>query len=296
LLGGGSSNINIGIASPPNTFVSALNITGIPFTLPAGPNTGIAQDIVDFVIDPINNEIYSYFNSRVGTPTLDNKIYKNLTPYSAGNISWNVPSSFTVMNELENRPYLVSNNLGNTDNSANIFALNPTYLFYWDGKNLKAFNKATGATIGTPLITTNTAKMTGGIYADACNNVYVGDVNGTIKVYNFNGTTFNDAPADINITGYATKSVYDLAYNEADKLLYASGDGFVSAFDLTGICATSNTNFTLNIVPNCLTASATANLVPAPPSGSVVTYTLFIGTTQIATNTEGTEKVFLKSQ
>jgi gliding motility-associated-like protein len=284
LIGGGgtTSNINLGVLSPPSISVTALNLTGIIFT---PPSNGAAQDIVDILIDPTNNDMYTIFASLGGV--LDNKMYKNSPPYSPASVLWNTPSGFSTLFELRNRPYLLPDFFGNSDNSANIFSLNPTYLFYWDGKNLKTFNKATGATIGTPLITSNTAKMSGGIYADACNNVYVGSVNGTIKVYSFNGSTFNDAPADIPIVGYATKSIYDIAYNEADNLLYASGDGFVAAYDISATCPTNSAGFTLNIVSNCSTASATANLLPAPPTGSVVSYTLFIGTTQIATNTTG---------
>ncbi len=44
--------------------------------------------------------------------------------------------------------------------------------------------------------------MQGGIIADVCNNIFVGEGNGIIKVYNFNGTTFSDAPADITIPGF----------------------------------------------------------------------------------------------
>jgi gliding motility-associated-like protein len=282
-LGGGtSSNINLGILSPPSTSATAVNITAIPFV---PPNNGNAQDIVDIIIDPIDNSLYALFNS-LSVGALNNKIYKNTTPYSAASFLWNTSSGFIELVELQNRPYLIPGN-SVTENSANILALNPTYLFYWDGKNLKAFNKATGAGVGTPLITTNTAKMSGGIYADACNNVYVGDLNGTIKVYNFNGTTFSDTPTDISIAGYATKSVYDIAYNDADKLLYASGDGFVAAFDIAATCPNNNIGFSLNIVSNCATASATAAIAPAPPTGSVINYTLFIGTTQIASNTTG---------
>ena len=71
----------------------------------------------------------------------------------------------------------------------------------------------------TPLtIATNSNLMSGGIIADECNNIYVGSTNGTIKVYKFNGSIFNDAPAaDISIPGYSTKSVYDLAYNESQN-------------------------------------------------------------------------------
>ena len=35
--------------------------------------------------------------------------------------------------------------------------------------------------------------MQGGIIADACNNVFIGDANGTIKVYHFDGINFDDA-------------------------------------------------------------------------------------------------------
>jgi hypothetical protein len=285
--GGGTSNINIGVLSPPSTSISSLNITAIPFIPPAGLNSGINQDIVDAIINPQNNELHTIFNSFGGTPSVNNKLYKNSPPYSATSILWNVPSGFSTLTELKNRPYLQPDANGLTDNSANIFALNSNYLFYWDGKNLKAFNKVTGASVGTPYITSNTAKMCGGIYADACNNVYIGSVNGTIKVYNFNGSIFDDAPTDITVAGYTTKSVYDIAYNEADKLLYAGGDGFVAAYDISATCPTNNVGFSLNIVANCTTASATANLVPSAPTSSQVSYTLAIGSTVVATNSTG---------
>jgi gliding motility-associated-like protein len=284
--GGGSSNVNIAALTPSINTITLINLTGIAYTPPVVFNSGAAQDIVDLIIDPANFEMYTIFASSAGTPILNNKIYKNTVPYSATSISWNTLSGFTSLSEAKNRPYLIP--IGDTttsDNSANILTLNPTYLFYWDGKNLKAFNKATGAGVGTPLITSSVAKMTGGIYADACNNVYVGTTSGTIKVYNFNGIVFDDAPADISITGYSTKSVYDLAYNEANKLLYASGDGFVTSIDLTATCF--NAGIALNIVPTCSTASVAASLSPAAPAGSVVTYTLFNAATQIATNTTG---------
>ena len=279
--GGISSNVNLGVLSPPSASLTGVNITGILFT---PPSEGAAQDIVDIQIDPANNDMYTIFASLEGL--VDNKIYKNSSPYTPASILWNILSGFLTMFETRNRPYLVAD-FGTTDNSANIFSINPTYLFYWDGKNLKAFNKVTGAAVGTPLITNNTAKMSGGIYADACNNVYVGSINGTIKAYNFNGSNFSDTPADITIAGYPTKSIYDIAYNEAENLLYVSGDGFVAAYDISTTCSTNSAGFRLNIVTNCSTASATANLVPAPPTGSVVTYSLFIGSTQIASNTTG---------
>jgi hypothetical protein len=278
--GGINSNVNFGVFTPPSTTVTSLNVTGIPYAGTAGG--GWAQDIADFVFDPANNDMYSIYGSLFGTPALGNKIYKNTAPYSAASIAWNVSSGYNTVSEAANRPYLGP---ALVDNSANMLWVNASYLYYWDGKNLKAFNKATGAGVGTPLSTGNTAFMQGGIIADACNNIFVGEANGTIKVYNFNGTTFSDAPADITVPGFAGKNVYDLAYDESRKLLYASGDGFVASFDVSAYCPT--TLYTINVVPNCLTSSATATISPAPPAGSVVTYNLFLGGTLVASNTTG---------
>ncbi len=278
--GGINSNINFGVFTPPSTTVTSLNVTGIPMGFNGG---GWAQDIADFVFDAANNDMYSIYGSTFGTPTLANKIYKNTAPYSAASIAWNTASGYTTVREAANRPYLAATGL--VDNSANMLWVNTSYLYYWDGKNLKAFNKATGAAVGTPLVTGNTAFMQGGIIADACNNVFVGEGNGVIKVYNFNGTTFSDAPADITVPGFAGRGVYDLAYDESRKLLYASGDGFVASFDISAYCPT--TLYTVNVVPNCVTRTATATITPTPPAGSTVTYNLYIGTTLITTNTTG---------
>ncbi len=277
--GGLNSNINFGAFTPPSTVVSGLNVTGIPY---AG-GTGWAQDIADFVFDPATNEMYSIFGSTFGTPVVNNKIYKNTAPYSAASVVWNVPSGFTTIQEAANRPYLVATGL--SDNSANMLWVNASYLYYWDGRNLKAFNKASGAGVGTPVITANTPFMQGGIIADACNNVFVGEANGTVKVYQFNGATFSDAPADIAIPGMAGRSVYDLAYDESRKLLYVSGDGFVASVDVAAYCP--NTLYTITATPNCITSGVTATLAPAPPVGSTVTYVIYNGTVQVATNNTG---------
>jgi hypothetical protein len=240
--------------------------------------------MADMVIDPLTNSMYTIYASG-SVPSLNNSIYKHNQPYSAATIAWNAPTGFPVLQEAANRPYMAG--IGLNDNSANLLAVNPSYLFYWDGRNLKAFDKATGAVIGTFItVSANTAKMQGGIVADACNNVFVGSTNGTIKVYQFNGTVFDDAAApDIVVPGFSTSAVYDLAYNETQKLLYASGDGFISSVDVASYCP--NTVYTLNVAPDCVTASATATLSPVPPAGSTVSYTLYNGSTLISSNTSG---------
>lgn len=289
-IAGGSytSNTNIGIITPSSNTISIANITGLATT---------NQDIVDIVLDQNNGDIYSILNSRISPANIDNIIYKNAYPYSASSILWNQPSGLTTFVETKNRPYLVPTPSEFSENSANVFALNANYLFYWDGNTLIAFNRNTGAIVGTPITTSNPEKMCGGIYVDAANNIWVGNLNGTIQAYYFTGTTFlagyaidnplNDPtiPFGFIIPGYETKSVYDLAYNASNNLLYASGDGFVAALNIR--LYNPNTNYTINISPNCQTASIAASLTPTPPATSVVTYTLYIGNTQIASNTTG---------
>ena len=274
--GGIISNINLAVCSPPATTLSSINLTGIPTN---------GQDIADLVVDPFTNDMYSIFASSFLTPMVNNRIYKNAAPYNASTITWQAPSGFTIMNEAKNRPYLSA--VGDNDNSMNILAVNSSFLFYWDGLNLKAFNKADGTTAGTPLILAgNTAKMQGGIIADECNNIFIGNTNGTIKVYKFDGVSFDDAAAaDISIPGYSAAPVYDLAYDEARRLLYASGAGFVAAFDISSYCVSNI--FNLTAVIDCPTLSAQANITPVPPVGTTVSYALFAGSTQIATNSTG---------
>ncbi|MBK7389115.1 MAG: T9SS type A sorting domain-containing protein [Bacteroidetes bacterium] len=278
--GGTNSNNNFAICSPPATAITPLNVTGIPYT-----SGGWAQDIADLVIDPVTNSLYTIYGSLYGTPSLSNKIYKNNTPYSGASVAWNIPSGYVAIQEIANRPYLATSQI---DNSANVLAINSSYLFYWDGKNLKAYDKNSGASIGTPLtIAANTLLMQGGIIADECNNIFVGFPNGLIKVYNFTGAVFDDASApDITIPGFPSGAVYDLAYYEAQRMLYVSGKGFVASFDVSSYGCNFNM-FTLNVTSSCATLTANVSVTPAPPGGSTVTYILMNGTTQVASNNTG---------
>jgi hypothetical protein len=269
--GGTTGPTNFAYCSPPSTTLSAaVNLTGSP---------AIGQDMTDLIVDPVTNSLYTIYASPLD-PSTGNKIYKTNAPYSFASTAWSTPTGFPgIINELANRPYLAT---GYNDNSSNILAQNATYVFYWDGRHLEAFNKTTGAITGTPVtIVANGILMQGGIVADACDNVYIGNTNGNIKVYKFNGSTFDDAAApDINIAGHTT-NVYDLALDESKKLLYASGDGFVASVDITSYCPA--TIYTVNAVPDCATASATVSISPAPTADATVSYVLFSGTTQVAT-------------
>lgn len=274
--GGISSNINLSICTPPSPNLSPLNITGI-----AGV---VAQDVADVLIDPETNAMYSILSSTEPLASfVNNRIYKHLPPYNSATITWSTPSGFNTLIEAQSRPYLITNNAG----SVNTLAINSTYLFYWDGKNLKAFNKSNGNAVGTALsIPGNTALMQGGIAADNCNNVFVGDINGTIKVYQFNGSTFDDVIApDINIPGFPASSTYALVYDNGKKLIYACGQGYVASFDVSSYCVSQV--YAINLNSDCVAGSATVSLSPSPPAGSSLTYALYNGSTLVSTNATG---------
>ena len=268
--GGTSGPTNFAYCTPPSTTLSAaVNLTGSP---------AIGQDMTDLIVDPVTNSLYTIYASPLD-PTTANKVFKHNTPYNFASTAWSTATGYTgIINELANRPYLAT---GYNDNSSNILGQNASYIFYWDGQHLKAFDKTTGAITGTPIsIVTNGILMEGGVVADACDNVYIGNTNGTIKVYKFDGTTFDDAGApDIIIPGHTT-NVYDLALDESKKLLFASGDGFVASIDVAAYCPA--TIYTVTVASDCSTASASASISPAPPANSTVSYTLFDGTTPLA--------------
>jgi gliding motility-associated-like protein len=271
--GGGSANNELAILAPPSVVPATSNLSGL---------TGGHNDISDIVIDPITNDMYTIYSKSVNTGGIDNIIFKHPPPYTSANIAWQVFSGYSVLKEPINRPYMQG-----LDNSSNTLAVNSHYLFYWDGVNLKAFNKVTGASVGTPLVfNSNTVLLQGGIFADECNNVFTGSSNGTIKVFKFNGTTFDDlGAADITITGFPANSVYDLVYDNAKELLYACGNGFVASFDISAYCPA--TLYKVSIAPDCINLSATASVSPVPPAGTTVTYVLVNGATQITSNSTG---------
>jgi gliding motility-associated-like protein len=278
IAGGGSvgENINLGIFAPPSTSLSPLNITG--------QHTG-HQDMSDLIIDPRTNELYSIFSQGFITPiTENNRMYKHAPPYNTSKMVWNRLSGFSVLSERSNRPYL---GMGLNDNSINSLAVNANNLFYYDGYNLMALDKGNGSNVGaSTTISMNTPLKQGGIIADECNNVFVGSSNGLIKVYKFTGSGFDDgAASDISIAGFGTSAVYDLAYDNAKRLLYAAGNGFVGAFDISSYC--TSRIYTLPLKRDCENGSVQATLTPSLPAGSTLVYILYQGTTELANNTTG---------
>jgi gliding motility-associated-like protein len=270
--GGGNANNELALISPPSVTPGVSNISGL---------SGGHNDISDIVMDPLTDDMYTIFSTSVNTPGGENIIYKHNPPHAATNLAWSAPTGLFALREPSNRPYILG-----LDNSSNTLALNASYLFYWDGKNLKAYFKSNGTVAGTVYTDPAYVKlMQGGIYADECSNIYAGGANGVIKTFHFDGSSFDDnAIADLVITGF-NGAVYDLAFDNGKKLLYASGDGFVASFDLSASCPTQV--YEVRVATTCVNSNVTATIFPAPGPGTTINYVLYSGSTQVASNSTG---------
>jgi gliding motility-associated-like protein len=215
-----SSDLHFNVLDTTTGGSTITNLTGI--------SGQIAQDIANATIDN-NGDVYVIFASA-STTAIDNKIFKFNNNYTA-NI-WSTFTNFTTLAESDNRSYVGFA----YSNGINCLAVNNTHLFYYDGFNLECLNRTTGAIIGTPItIPGFNAKFQSGIYANDCDEVFIGGDNGNILKYQFTGTTFIPLP-QITITGQANNAIFDIVYNSLLNLLYVSGDGFVATIDPVSSC------------------------------------------------------------
>lgn len=143
---------------------------------------------------------------------------------------------------------------------ANSLALNSSYLFSYDGKTLKAWNKSTGAMLG--FVVVNASYLDGknrnheGIATDDCNNIYVGGTN-MVHVYSFSGSAFTAlAPITANIPN----QVYDVQLDKVKNTLYVCGQGFVTVANITGITCGTAPTITVTSTPGSCTSSASATV------------------------------------
>ena len=93
------------------------------------------------------------------------------------------------MNETNNKFYPGAGMPGMYSNGYNALAANGSFLYYYDGLNLAAYNKTTGAIVASTTVPGQTILQQGGIAVDDCNNLYLGG-NNQIRCYFFNGTVF----------------------------------------------------------------------------------------------------------
>lgn len=162
-------------------------------------------------------------------------------------------------------------------NGMNGMAASPNFLYTYDGDTLKKVNKASGAVLANKVIG-NQAFSWGGLDADECDNVYVGE-NSAVQIYSSAFALIKNIPLK--------NTVYDVVLGANNNIIYACGNGFVSSTDITGV--TNTINITNSITPSSCgscNGSATANVLVcgSAPTGTP-TYSWSPGgqTTQTAT-------------
>jgi gliding motility-associated-like protein len=248
VMGGGIvGNHNLGLIEA-NGSLNTLNVTGNPDPY---------QDILSSTITPQGELVVAMASGL--TPSLNNVLIK-VNATLNGN-SWIVPTGFNTFVEAMNRAYQVASN----SNGFNALSSSSDFVYCYDGRNLSAYSLINGLPVGAPhTITPHTALAQGGIYADECNNVYVGGNNGNIKVFHFNGATFSALP-DIVLPNLTGMHVYDLKYNQNERLLYISGEDFVCVKDSLYTCGQADSSVILaRLDYDCILFAKTTVLNPEP--------------------------------
>ncbi|MCW3125000.1 MAG: hypothetical protein JWO03_658 [Bacteroidetes bacterium] len=244
-LGGGTnSNLNMGVIDTLTGAVTTSNYTTLP---------GTSQDIVSGTYDAFGN----LYTVMAGPATVSNKVYR-VNAVHTGTV-WAVASGYVSYQECGNLPSFGSS----LTNNFNSLAANSSYLYYYDGFNLKAFNLNTGANVGTATTMAGyTVKNQGGIAVDDCNNIYLGGI-GAIKTFTFNGTSFTPG-ADIPLGGvFNNDTVLDVRYDATINLLYVTGAQMVGTYIATPSinCITIST-FSDTVITDCQGASV--HVTPGP--------------------------------
>jgi gliding motility-associated-like protein len=240
--GGTNSNINFGIVDPTSGNVASSNITGDP---------NAYQDIVN-VVNDFNGNVFAVFAAGIAV-TVDNHIFR--LNGALNSFVWSAQLPIYSLIEAANKPLS-----GFSSNGANVLAVNNNYLFYCEGSYIQAYDKNSGAAVGSAFMLGKAALDGTGIAVDNCNNIYIGGL-GSILVYNFNGATFSSL-GTIPLGGaLATSRVYDVKYDFSGNLLYVCGDNFVGTYAATqsvpcnGLTVTTTGGCTGNA-----TATVTTNL------------------------------------
>jgi gliding motility-associated-like protein len=257
--GSTSSNLNFGQISSTGSF-SAINVTGLG---------GVSQDILNSTLNK-KSELYMIFAS-VSNYAIDNHILKLNNTYT--DALWDIASGYNTFSETMNKPYVGKN----VSNGFNALAANNDYLFYYDGFNIKAFNVTDGSLAGTPYsINGHSPKYQGGIYADECNNIYIGGNNGNVKVFNFNGSSFITKP-DIILNGMTGKHIYDIKFNSIDNLLCLSGESMVGTVPPSQNC-TDTINLNITLSADCFKIIVSMNNPDSTSNYSYIWYDITLDT------------------
>ncbi len=245
-----ATNQSAGILNTNNGSIVAQNFTGLPV---------VGQDVVSAALDPAGNLFIIYADA--GSVQVNNALLRVNAAFN-GNV-WFQPSTYNSFQEAANKNAYVG--AAANSNGFNALEASANYLYYYDGFNLAAYNKNTGAKIGFITIPGHTVKQQGGIAVDDCENVYIGG-NNQILCYNFNGTTFNALPSIPSGATTTNKYIYDIKYIRNTNLLHVCGSGFGGVY--SAINSTTCTILQMSITPICVgnnngmaVATITTNIV-----------------------------------
>jgi len=252
LIGGGGLNNAVCLRYGVDTsFIGAF--TGSNFN--NYTTTAQGNDMSTMRIDA-NGDMYSFFSSKPATNNTLNMLYRSASPYTStvwGNLRtaglFGGDGESQDVGQYSNPPnyYVLSNRL-------NMMEINGNYLFFFDGQNLEARNKATGNVLSSIVVsaayTAGRGYSNEGIAVDECNNIYVGGQS-LVHAFNFNGTGFTTLP-----TIAVPDDVYDIALDKSRNLLYVVGKNFATSVTATPSAACVNN---LSVTPATLSVCGAAN-------------------------------------
>ena len=212
-LGGGTnSNLNGGIINTTTGQAQISNFTGYG---------GISQDVVNGVVDNQGRLFVLYSTGNAATQDRFSLVNNTFN----GNI-WMTFHGMYSFQECSNHPLWEDTGCGaQNSNAFNAMDVNDSYLYMYDGRRLRAYNKANGASIAATSVgfagVWYQPIQQGGIAVDDCNNIYVGGNNKNVLQYSFNGSTFT-GPTNIPV-GWPGSFVWDIKYDRNSNLLFISG-------------------------------------------------------------------------
>ncbi len=271
LVGGGGTNTPSGQVAQVNTTFSSL--TSYDIYANSTGNSSVGKDISRMCIDPTGSPVYmDYVTSvtQIGLPpyaNYDNTLLSVGIPIAGAGFAASIidPTGQALL-ELGSNYYIgpgIDPNTGESVTSCgmNGMAAGPTYLYDWDGYTLRKLNKGTLGTIGTVAVAATLTGETknydyigaggpglnfkesdiywGGLAADACDNVYVGNVLKTgnapqLLVYNSalalqSTTALPSYPYSV-VLGVNDSIIYVCGGPDASSPYGSTGSGFVEAY------------------------------------------------------------------
>ncbi len=176
---------------------------------------------------------------------------------SANALIWNTASGFT--NGYGTPQYFTS--FSTQDAGYNGIACNANFVYSIDGVTVNKKNITTGATITTAPIPGGSQTLNGGVYLDACGNVYVGSQT-QIHKYDPNLALLSSTPAP--------GSVYCLTEGVGAGDIIASGNGFVASINIAGLCPIN-----LTLAPSSTSGCSSTGSATVAVSGGSGNYTYF---------------------